>query len=116
MNKILTFSLLLSVLVSQHAVSETFNMPKIVEVLHPKLTQPLPFEDNSLCGIVVEVNDLEEFKKLPGIEIISHGLCDQNKWRITATLTKSQLLTILSLPFILEAKLVKPQDLIVIAQ
>ena len=58
-----------------------------------------------LCRVTFKVNDFEEFKKLPGIKITSGGWHSPLVWEATAILTKSRLLSILDLPFILEAEI-----------
>ena len=58
-----------------------------------------------LCRVTFKVSDFEEFKKLPRIKITSGGWHSPLVWEATAILTKSRLLSILDLPFMLEAEI-----------
>lgn len=116
MRRVLLLLFLLTAFESSYAdirvIDEMPGVPPYIPMLLPNHQS---IEDQHY-GIIIEVDDLEAFKKLTGIEIISHGLCTQNTWLVFATAKKSDALAILNLPFVISVKFVKPETLIVSAQ
>lgn len=115
MKRMFAFSLLVSSLVGTYVSGYT------PEVQHAKLIahHSLRFDemqDDNLIPIVAIVSDLHRFvdlldPRLRFVKLDNQPLFGyENRWRVTAHMTKKQLLSILDLPFIVSITLVESSE------